>query len=206
MPLGGVYKDKDLEDLYQLHGEDEEEPTETAMVTEEPEEREEEREAKKIRKREAAPALEEDEVESLKRLSPEVIGSLFDRIKFLKERVDEINDMMKSREQIHESMVKDIDEDVKEKTGMLGGITDIVDRRNVKLDISVLRKEKRSEIRQYWRDLMELRTEMQELMEQLRNETKIAGLFREGSEELADKKEDQGKDFAPVTNQQQFPI
>ncbi len=187
MPLGGIYKDKDLDDLYKTDIE-EAEPSQTWMRREEEPEEERRERVVVVRKREARPHLEEDEVESLKRLSPEVIGSLFDRVKFLKERIDEIREMMKSREEIHESMVKDIEADVAEKEEMLARVTDMEDRRNLRLDISVLRKEKRSEIRQYWRDLMELRTELQELMEQHRNEAKIAGLFREEAGELATEK------------------
>jgi len=182
MPLGGVYKDKDLEDLYEM--ETEEEPSETPIEREEEPEREQREKIVVVRKREAAPRLEDEEVESLKRISPEVIGSLFDRVRFLKERIDEIKEMMDSRERIHENMVKDIEADIAEKESMAARTADIEDRRNIKLDISVLRKEKRSEIRQYWRDLMELRTELQELMEQYRNEAKIAGLFREEAEKI----------------------
>jgi hypothetical protein len=185
MALGGVYKDKDLEDLYKTDIA-EEEPSETRIIRDEEPEEERKEKVVIVRKREAKPSLEEDQVESLKRLSPEVIGSLFDRVKFLKERIDEIKEMMKSREDIHTSMVKDIDADVQEKENLSIKLTDLEDKRNIKLDISVLRKEKRSEIRQYWRDLMELRTELQELMEQHRNEGKIASLFQEENEALQD--------------------
>jgi len=183
MPLGGVYKDKDLEDLYKTDIE-EEEPSETRIIREEEPEEERKERVVVVKKREARPQMEDDQVESLKRMSPEVIGSLFDRVKFLNERITEIKEMMKSREEIHTSMVKDIDADIVEKEGIAGRMMDIEDKRNIKLDISVLRKEKRSEIRQYWRDLMELRTELQELMEQHRNEAKIASLFQDEVEEL----------------------
>ncbi|RLI96142.1 MAG: hypothetical protein DRO99_04990 [Candidatus Aenigmatarchaeota archaeon] len=183
MPLGGVYKDKDLEDLYRSNIE-ETEASETRMIRDEEPEREVIEKTVTVRKRDAAPKLEEDEIESLRRMSPEIIGSLFDRVKFIQERIDEIKDMMKSREEIHKSMITDIDSDITEKEDMVSRSPDLEDRRNLKLDISILRKEKRSEVRQYWRDLMELRTELQELMEKHRNESKIAGLFRDEAEEL----------------------
>lgn len=178
MPLGGIYKDKDLEDIYKKGFEEEDITSETRMEREEEPIEEPKEKLVIVRKREATPRLEEEEVESLDRMSPEVIGSLFDRVKFLEERITEINEMMKSREDIHKNMIKDINADVKEKEDMVMRTPDIEDRRNIKLDITVLRKEKRGEIRQYWRDLMELRTELQELMEQHRNEAKIAGIFR----------------------------
>jgi predicted RNA-binding protein with RPS1 domain len=183
MALGGIYKDKDLEDLYKTDME-EEEPSETRIIREEEPEEERKKEVVIVRKREARPQMEEDQVESLRRMSPEVIGSLFDRVKFLNERIQEIKDMIKSREEIHSDMVKDIDADIREKENLSVRLVDLEDKRNIKLDISVLRKEKRSEIRQYWRDLMELRTELQELMEQHRNEAKIAGLFKDEAEAL----------------------
>ncbi len=178
-----VYKDKDLDDIYKTEIE-EETPSETRMFREEQPEERVERERVVVKKREARPMLEDDVVESLKRISPEVIGGLFERVQFLRERINEIKDMMKSREEIHRDMVKDIDADIEEKQDIAARLTDLEDRRNIKLDISVLRKEKRSEVRQYWRDLMELRTELQELMEQHRNECKIASMFREEAEGL----------------------
>jgi len=178
MALGGIYKDKDLEDLYKTDIE-EAEPSETRIIRDEEPEEERREKIVSVRKRESWPRMEDDEIESLKRMSPEIIGSLFDRVKFLNERIDEIKEMMRSREEIHASMVKDIDADILEKEQIAGRLTELEDRRNIKLDISVLRKEKRSEIRQYWRDLMELRTELQELMEQHRNEAKIASIFHD---------------------------
>lgn len=182
-PLSEIYKDERIEEFYRIDL-GKARPTETRMAIEEPPEEERRERLVLSRKREAAPLMQEDEIEELRRLSPEIIGSLFDRVKFLKERIDEINEMMESREEIHTSILKDIDDDVIEKQSMIASITDMVDKRNVKLDISVLRKEKRSEVRQYWRDLMELRTELQELMEQHRNEAKIASLFKDETEGL----------------------
>ena len=48
MPLGGIYKDKDLEDFYKT-GTEEEEPTETRMIVDD--EPEEERKVKTTRGR-----------------------------------------------------------------------------------------------------------------------------------------------------------
>ncbi len=178
MPLGGIYKDKDIEDLYKTEI-DNTRSSETRMITGEIPEEERPEKIITVRKRESWPRLEEDQIESLKRMSPEVIGNLFDRVKFLKERIVEVNAMIKSREDIHKKIIKDIDEDITEKEDMTSRIPDMEDRRNIKLDISVLRKEKRSEIRQFWRDIMELRTELQELMEQYRTESKLASIFED---------------------------
>ena len=193
MALSGVYKDKDLDDLYRTDlDEDKQKSTETRMIFGEEPEEERRQPIEVVRKRASPTRLEDDEVEELRRMSPEIIGNIFDRVKFLKERIDEMNSMMKSREVIHQEMVRDIEEDVTEKEAMSARTADMIDRRNIKLDISVLRKEKRSEIRQYWRDLLELRTELQELMEQHRTESRIIGLFKDEVSDL--KNDDSGTD------------
>jgi len=62
---------------------------------------------------------------------------------------------------------------------LLAGLSDIDDIRDFKLDISTLRMEKRRENVQFWRDLVQLTTELRELMEEYKTESKIANLFRE---------------------------
>jgi len=55
----------------------------------------------------------------------------------------------------------------------------VEEKRNFKLDISILRRDKRFELLQFWRDVMELRTELRELMEQIETERNIVGLFND---------------------------
>ncbi len=124
------------------------------------------------------PRSEEEPIESLKRVSPEIIGGLFDRLQFLEQRIDELQTSMKTREQLHTQMLAEIDKDVEEKQAMIRSISDMDEQRNLKLDISVLRREKRREYVQYWRDVLELRTELRELMEEFQVESKIADLFK----------------------------
>ena len=96
MALSGVYKDKDLDDLYRTDlDEDKQKSTETRMIFGEEPEEERRQPIEVVRKRASPTRLEDDEVEELRRMSPEIIGNIFDRVKFLKERIDEMNSMMK---------------------------------------------------------------------------------------------------------------
>jgi len=47
------------------------------------------------------------------------------------------------------------------------------------MDISALRKEGRAETVRFWKDMLELKTELQELMEQFKTETKIVDIFKD---------------------------
>ncbi len=127
----------------------------------------------------AMPFIEEDEIEPIRRSAPKIIGSLFDRIDFLKERIHEIKEIMKMREKLHREIISEIETDIKEKMEMESHIADFDERRNIMLDISVLRKEKRKENMQFWRDMTELRSELKQLLEEYRVESKISEIFKE---------------------------
>jgi len=168
------YKERDIEDLYELEPRRDERP----IFEERPEP--EERIVREVKvKREAMPRMEERKIQPLKLLGNDVIGSLFDRVEFLKKRIDEITENLKLRETIHNDMLAEIDVDIREKDGMASKVADIDEKRNIKLDISILRKEKRLEQVQYWRDVTELSTELRELMEKWETETKIMDIFKD---------------------------
>lgn len=131
-------------------------------------------------KRRAMPRMEDLRVEPLNRATPEIIGTLFDRVKFLEQRIDEMQAMMETRKILHEQVVAEIDADIAEKSQMESRLTDIDEKRNFKLDISILRKEKRHEQLQFWRDNLELKTELRTLMEEFETESRIVGLFSDG--------------------------
>ena len=124
------------------------------------------------------PLLEEG-LQPLKKVSPKVIGSLFDRVDFLRTRISEIQSALDTRKRLHEELIKEIDADIGDKQRMVSGLSNIDDIRDFKLDISTLRMEKRRENIQFWRDLVQLTTELRELIEEYQTESKIANLFRE---------------------------
>ncbi len=125
----------------------------------------------------AMPRMTDDVIEPLKIVSSDVIGNIFDRVKFLEQRIDEIRKNIDVRTQLHGSIEKEIEKDIDDKNSMSLVISDPNERRNLKLDVSVLRKEKRHEDVQFWKDVMELTTELKQLTEQHETERKIASIF-----------------------------
>lgn len=132
--------------------------------------------------------MERDEIEPLRRVSPEIVGSLFDRVEFLRQRVAEIQDSIRTREEMHARMMAEIDADIAEKQQIEASLVDIDEKRNFKLDISLLRREKRHENVQFWRDMVELKSDLRELMERLETESKVVGIFRDLKEEAVSEK------------------
>jgi hypothetical protein len=133
----------------------------------------------KVERRTMHQMFREVELEPLRKISPKVIGNLFDRVEFLRQRISETQAALETRKRLHEEIIKEIDADIADKQRMVAGLSDIDDIRDFKLDISTLRMEKRRENVQFWRDILQLRTELRELMEQYRTESKIAELFKE---------------------------
>lgn len=138
----------------------------------------------RIIEKQAVPKLDDEPVEGLRRQTPEVTGNLFDRVKFLEERIDETKKAMVLREDIHNNIISDIDSDIEEKEKIENQLTNMDEKRNIKMDISILRREKRSENVRFWKDVFELRTELRELLENHHTEKKILGVFEDlGGEE-----------------------
>jgi hypothetical protein len=131
----------------------------------------------KVPAKQAIPRPEE-EIEGIKRITPELVGGLFERVRFLEERIAEDKAAMEERKSLHEAMVKEIDEDIAEKKDIESRLTDIDEKRNFKLDISLLRRDKRNEMVRFWKDMLELRTELKELTERYEVESRVTKIFR----------------------------
>lgn len=123
------------------------------------------------------PSVGNDSIKSLKLVSSEVVGGIFDRVKFLETRITELRSNITTRKQIHENILKEIEKDIDDRENFMQVVSDINEKRNIKLDISVLRKERRNESVQFWRDLVELDTELKTLEEQFEVEKKISSIF-----------------------------
>jgi len=126
----------------------------------------------------ATPRTEDDDIEPLERETPKIVGSLFDRILFLRVRIEEISKMIELRKTIHSEMTEEIAKDVREKEEIEKRMVDMTDKRNFKMDISSLRKEGRTETVRFWKDILELKSELQELLEQYKTEAKIVDIFK----------------------------
>jgi hypothetical protein len=122
---------------------------------------------------------DQQELEPLRQVSPKIIGNLFDRVEFLRLRIEETKNSLDTRKRLHDELLAEIDLDVRDKQSTLAGLSEVDDVRDFKLDISTLRMEKRKECVQFWRDVLELTTELRELLEQFETETKIANLFKD---------------------------
>lgn len=125
--------------------------------------------------------VEDDKIKPLRLMSEEVIGGIFNRVIFLKKRIEELNANILLRNKVHDNILVEIEKDIEDRMMFLQAISDINEKRNLKLDISVLRKERRNESVQFWRDLVELSTEMRKLEEEYEIETKIAGIFSDNN-------------------------
>ena len=128
-------------------------------------------------KRQGMPRFDEEEDKPLNLITPEVLGTMFDRVKFVEERITDMKDAMKQRTELHNYIIEEIEVDIIEKEKMIQGLADPDERRNITLDISVLRRDKRREYIQYWRDMLELRNEIKDLLEQFEIEKKISEIF-----------------------------
>jgi len=133
----------------------------------------------KVVTRESIPKLLEDELEPLKTIGPKVIGDIFDRVNFLRERIQQTKEAMELRKQLHKSIMEEIDKDIEDKERILEKLTDIDDIRDFKLDISMLRMEKRRENVRFWRDMVQLNSELRQLLEEYETEVKIANILKE---------------------------
>lgn len=127
--------------------------------------------------RQSMPRMENEDFNSLKIKSEKVVGNLFDRVRFLETRIKEIEESISIRKKLHEQIVSEIESEIEDKERLADALSDVNERRNLKLDVSVLRKEKRHELVQFWKDITELTIELRQLKEEYETERKIAELF-----------------------------
>lgn len=137
-------------------------------------------------KKQSTPRLDDEPLMPLKKITPNIVGSIFERVRFLEERITEIKDAIALRDKLHNDIISGIDEDIKEKNSMVLNLSDVDERRNIKMDISLLMKEKRRESIEFWRDVYTLRTELRELTEDYQTEKKVSNIFADLKEELGE--------------------
>lgn len=131
----------------------------------------------KVRERETMPRAEDEEIKSLQRISPIIIGNLFDRVRFLGERIAELKTAVDDRKRVNREIIAEVNEDIVQRKEFMRTLSELSDKRDFMLDISLLAREKRKENVQFWRDLLEITTELRELEERHEMESKIAGIF-----------------------------
>ena len=121
--------------------------------------------------------MQVEEPQPLEKIGSEVVGSLFDRLKFLKERIMEVQKAIKEREEMNKRVNEEIDHDIAEMEKILTTISDREQLREFKLNLTLLRMEKRKENTIFWRDMVSLRKQLKELVEEYETESKISNLF-----------------------------
>ena len=131
----------------------------------------------KILQKDTIPQEDIDELKSLRCTGSLIIGNLFDRVKFLENRISELTQAIELRKQIHEEMIADIDADIRDKEMLSIRCADFDDLRSVKLQISMLKQQKRREMLQHFHDTVDLGTELRALKEEFHSEQKIASIF-----------------------------
>ena len=123
--------------------------------------------------------LEEEELEDLKLKVEEVFGTISERKKFLERRIREIKEAIRKREELHEKILEDIDEEVNEKESLMKKMSKIEDIRDILLDISALKSQKRREEVQFWRDITQLKNELAVLEEEYEVTKNMASILKE---------------------------
>lgn len=127
-------------------------------------------------------ALERDrtrDIEPLQFRGAKILGDLFDRVEFLKERMEEMNQSILSRQSLNRQIISDIDFDIQKKYELLNKVSSNEDLRELQLDVSLLKMEKRKENTLFWRDLVTLKKELRDVIEEHKIESKIASMFGE---------------------------
>ena len=113
----------------------------------------------------------------IEEVGAKVMGSLFDKIKFLKVRIDELQQASDERETMNVKSNKEIDEDIEDLEIFLTKLATKEDVREFKLNISLLKMEKRKENNNFWRDITTLKKQLRELKEEFETESNISKLF-----------------------------
>ena len=106
-----------------------------------------------------------------------VFGTLFDRLKFLKIRIDELEEAIEERRSMNVRFNKEIEKDVSDLEIFLEKLSAKEDIREFKLNITLLRMDKRKENNLFWRDITALKKQLRELKEEYENEFNISKLF-----------------------------
>lgn len=132
-----------------------------------------------IQKQRIVHKLDQKKLESLRLLASELVGNILERANFLNIRISEIDDGLNKREKIHTDSIREIESDIDEKIKILASASNKEDVRELQMDITTLKMEKRRENLGFWRDVLQLKRDLRELVEQYEIEMKIANLFKD---------------------------
>ncbi len=139
-----------------------------------------------IQQRKSWLKIKEEKLRALRLLGSELIGNIFERVKFLEARIKDIDSSLQSRQIINKSALEEITHDIDNKLSKLSTATDSDTIRDLQLDLTNLKMERRREVLLFWKDVLELQRELQQLKEQYTIESKITKLFEGMKDGLPD--------------------
>ncbi len=122
---------------------------------------------------------EGDELEDLRLQVDEVMGSISERKRFLEKRMSELENAIENREKLHERILKEIEAEIKEKELLMKKMSDAEAIRDILLDISALKSQRRKEEVQFWRDMTQLRNELALIEEEHEITQKLSRIIEE---------------------------
>ena len=123
--------------------------------------------------------IKEERLRSLRLLGSELIGNIFERVRFLETRVGDIENAVQARQLINKKSIAEITQDIDKKESEIKTLSDPERIRDLQLDLTNLKMERRRETLLFWKDNLELQRELHQLKEQLAIESKVADLFEE---------------------------
>jgi len=123
----------------------------------------------------------EEEKFELEDFGGKIVGDMFDRVRFLKERIKELEEAIKEREIMNRKFNEEIEKEIAEMERILPTISSKDELREFKLNLMMLRMEKRRENTNFWKDIVSLKKQLRELLEEYEIEQKISRILGGGN-------------------------
>ncbi len=125
--------------------------------------------------------LKEEEGFSLEDIGSKIVGNIFDRVKFLKQRILELEEAIEARKEMNKRFNEEIEREIAELERILPTISDKEELREFKLNLMMLRMEKRKENTNFWKDIVALKKQLRELLEEYEIESKLSRILGGGN-------------------------
>ena len=125
--------------------------------------------------------LKEEESFSLEDIGSKIVGNIFDRVKFLRQRILELEEAIEARKEMNKKFNEEIEREIAELERILPTISDKEELREFKLNLMMLRMEKRKENTNFWKDIVALKKQLRELLEEYEIESKLSRILGGGN-------------------------
>ena len=125
--------------------------------------------------------LKEEESFSLEDIGSKIVGNIFDRVKFLRQRILELEEAIEARKEMNKKFNEEIEREIAELERILPTISDKEELREFKLNLMMLRMEKRKENTNFWKDIVALKKQLRGLLEEYEIESKLSRILGGGN-------------------------